>query len=257
MHATAGSASADAASRVRTWFPERLPTFTRSYGRSDSMAARGKFSTAGFGRWCVAVGLGCGWFGGCAGNGQQATSLAELRGGTEIGLRRGAVWNTVTVKRPHIIGPRVNLKLEGSELRGQLDGRGVHVTIGKDGAEGSAPFGTVALDISDGPTELRVSGSWNGSRADVKVTAESLRATVAVWNGRTLASVQSCQYVLNRLERDGARTGSSTCSGMPEATVLEVPAAIANELSRQELLVVLLALLSVPPMTHHDVPLGI
>ncbi len=184
-----------------------------------------------------------------AGCGNRALGLAELRGGVEMGVRRGAAWTTLTVKPPHIIGPRTNLSLRSDLLRGTIDGRGTSITMDETGAHGSGPFGSIAISIEDREDALVVEGTWNGSRAHFRVTQDSFRGTIPVVVGGTMEGVQSCQYTLDTLAPDGAWTGTSTCHGMPEQTRLEVPAKIQDWLTRKELTVVILVLLSSPPTT--------
>jgi hypothetical protein len=173
--------------------------------------------------------------------------LPDLKGGIEMGLQRGSQWTMFTVKPPHIIGPNGNLKMHKGELNGSLGGRPLFVTVERDGAHGIGPHGNVAIDIVDGPDKLEVSGMWSGSRVFFRITPESMRGTIPVYSGNVAANVQSCQYVLDRVEPDGSRVGMSTCAGMPERTRLEIPPSIQSWLTRSELVVVLLSLLAVAP----------
>jgi hypothetical protein len=175
--------------------------------------------------------------------------LPDTRGGIEVGLRRGAAWSTVTVKPPYVIGPRVNLRLSRGLFTGAIDQGAVNLRADAQGLEGMGPAGQVAVDIEEHPDKLVIQGSWNGSRVHFEVTAASLRGTIALTHGAGLQDVFSCQYVLDKVEATGARTGSSICGGLPEETRLEVPRALGAWLTRQEMVVVLLALLSSPPFT--------
>jgi hypothetical protein len=57
----------------------------------------------------------------------------------------------------------------------------------------------------------------------------------------------SCEYFLTETSPDGALTGGSICSGMPQPTKLEVPKMAQAYLTRPELVTVLVAVLSAPP----------
>lgn len=188
---------------------------------------------------------------GCAGSN---LGLPELKGGIELGLKRGSGWTTLTVKPPLIIGPRTNLTLKNGVFSGNIDGRPVKLHVLKDGISGQGPYGNVNVDIYDGPDSMTIEGAWNDSRVHFKVTAESFRGTIAVLNDNAglLRNTESCQYVLDRVDTDGSRLGISTCSGMPENTRIEVPGPVQDWLTRQELTVVLLALLSSPPTTFQE-----
>lgn len=173
--------------------------------------------------------------------------LPELTGGIEMGLQRGSQWTTFTVKPPHIIGPNGNLKMHKGELNGSLQGRPLFVKVEKDGAHGTGPFGNVAIEIADGTDKLEVSGTWSGARVFFRITPESMRGTIPVFAGGVIGNTQTCQYVLDRVEPDGSRTGVSTCAGLPERTRLEIPPSIQGWLTRSELMVVILSLLAVAP----------
>ncbi len=175
--------------------------------------------------------------------------LPEIQGGIELGLRRGSAWSTLTVRPPYVIGPRVNLKLKRGEFNGIIDGRPVNLKMGADGIVGTGPAGQVSIDIIDGPDTMTIEGTWNASRVHFQITAEALRGSIAIAQARRLEDVFYCQYVLDRVEKDGSRAGISICGGLPEDTLLEIPRAIQGWLTRPELAVVLLALMSSPPFT--------
>ena len=180
--------------------------------------------------------------------------LKELKGGIEMGVRRGSGWTTLTVKPPLVIGPRTNLSLRNSTFSGNIDGRPVKLYVEAGGIHGQGPYGNVNVEIYDGPDSTTIEGSWNDSRVHFKITAESFRGTIAVWNDNAglLRNQQSCQYVLDKVDQDGSRMGVSTCAGLPEDTRIEVPAPVQDWLTRPELMAVLLALLSSPPTTVHE-----
>ncbi len=184
--------------------------------------------------------------------------LPEVKGGVELGLRRGSAWSTLTVRMPYVIGPRVQLELKRGVFTGSINGYPVHLNVEADGVAGSGPMGQVAIDLSEGPDKLVIEGTWNGSRVHFEITSASLRGSVAVYvrgssgdipRAPTAGDVHTCQYVLDKVERDGSRSGTSICDGLPEDTLVEVPRAVLGWLTRQELAVVLLALLSAPPYT--------
>jgi hypothetical protein len=199
------------------------------------------------------------WLGACAtpgggtgpaGSGGTREGLPELEGGAEMGLRRGAAWSTATVKPPYVIGPRLNLHLNHSVFGGAIDGMPVNLRVESDGISGNGPRGPVSIDIVADKEKLVIEGTWNGLRAHFEVTDQAFKGSLAVYRGREVGSEIYCQYVLDKVEADGARSGTSICSGLPEQTRLEVPAQVQKWLTRQELVVVLLALLSSPPITQ-------
>jgi hypothetical protein len=175
--------------------------------------------------------------------------LPEVEGGVEIGLRRGAAWSTLSVKPPYVVGPRVNLHLKKDLFTGSIDNRPLNLKIDAQGISGTGPLGAVAIDIDDGPDKLVFDGSWNGQRAHFEVTADTLRGSLAIYRERSFESAFYCQYVLDRVDSNGARLGTSICGGLPEETRLEVPRPVLAWLTRPELVVVLLALFSSPPFT--------
>jgi hypothetical protein len=193
---------------------------------------------------------------------KQTEPLPELSGGAELALRRGASWSTVKVRPPYAIGPRVNLHFDHGHVSGQLDPGGVmmenrigalSLTINEEGIQGSGPYGAVAVDVDDQPTQLTFDGTWNGARVHFVVTPDSFKGSIPVRRyGRSdsVSGVTTCQYVLDRVSADGAaREGTSICGGLPEETRLEIPRQVEAWLTRKEMVVVLLALLSTPPQT--------
>ena len=58
----------------------------------------------------------------------------------------------------------------------------------------------------------------------------------------------SCEYYLDSVSTDGALNGGSICAGMPQQTRLEVPVAGQAWLTHAELVTVLVAVLSAPPV---------
>jgi hypothetical protein len=199
---------------------------------------------------------------------KQAEPLPELSGGAEMALRRGSSWSTVKVRPPYAIGPRVNLHFDHGHVAGHLDPgmtmdsrvSGLNLTINDEGIQGSGPYGPVAVDVEESPTQLTFEGTWNGSRVHFTVTAEALKGSIPVrrvprtdpFSGRPiegLTDATTCQYVLDRVTADGAREGTSICGGLPEQTRLEIPRQVEAWLTRKEMVVVLLALFSTPPQT--------
>jgi hypothetical protein len=179
-----------------------------------------------------------------SGGGIERGGLKELEGGIEIGLRRGSSWSTYTVRPPHIIGPRGTLKIRRGRMTGAIAGRQANIEILPEGLTGHVG-GTVEIDIDGGQDDIEVSGLWSGSRVHFTITPESLRGTI----DGTGPAEPRCQYVLDRVEADGSRSGTSICSGLPEETLLEFPRTIQGWLTRNEAIGVLLALLASPPLT--------
>jgi hypothetical protein len=194
--------------------------------------------------------------------GPAGEGMPELSGGAEVALRRGSSWNTIKVRPPYAIGPRVNLHFfKKGHVSGNIDSGmiadnrmgSVNLIIDEEGIQGSGPYGDVAVDVEESSDNtLNFEGTWNGSRVTFTITNTSLKGTIPIRRfGRsdTVGNVTSCQYVLDRVTADGAREGTSICSGMPEETRLEVPRQVDAWLTRKELVVVLLALFSTPPQT--------
>jgi hypothetical protein len=181
---------------------------------------------------------------GCA----QTRPLPELENGVEIALRRGEAWTTFTVRPPHIIGPQGTLELRQGKLSGALAGAAVNLQISQDAISGQfssgrrSASGSTEVDIEGDGERVEASGLWNGQRVRVEVTPESLRGTISTRLGQ-------CQYVLDKVEASGARTGISICFGLPEETRLELPSSLQKWLGRSEMVAVLLVLLAAPEIT--------
>jgi hypothetical protein len=100
--------------------------------------------------------------------------------------------------------------------------------------------------------ETRVDGMWNGAPVNLSFSPSGVKGSVVVWQGRLASQQGSCAYDLDKIEPNGAITGSSTCAGMPQTTRLEVQAATAEVLTPSELAVLLVAALSSPPLSANE-----
>jgi hypothetical protein len=188
------------------------------------------------------------------------------RGGAKVrpamALARGAWWSGLTIQPPYLSGPHFTMTLQHHALSGWITGPSapagaLRVQIEEDGASGHGPLGPVAMDFQWSDDGGAVDGVWNGSRVHVAITAAGLRGTVAdnaklpdrlsPWRDRAYRD-SSCEYALDSRQADGAFEGTSICAGMPQPTRLEIPAAAATWLSPSELLTVLTAFLSAPPV---------
>jgi hypothetical protein len=193
--------------------------------------------------------------GGCV----PVTTRAEKEA-PAIALARGARSSGLAIHPPYLSGPLFTLILQHHFLSGWIAGEsapagaiGVHIE--DESASGYGPHGPVAMDFQWTEEAATVEGQWNGSRVHLVITGEALRGTVAD-NSDLLVTPRrdgshrqsSCEYVLDTRGADGAFTGTSICSGMPQPTRLEIPPAAATWLSRPELLTVLTAFLSAPPL---------
>ena len=176
-------------------------------------------------------------------------------GGLELGLKRGASWSTLDVRPPRVTGPNAMLELKRGRLVGVFQSRPISIEITPDGLSGqvggagggpAGEAGSIEVDITGTAENLEVAGLWCGQRVHLSITPESLRGTI---RGPTAGH---CQYVLDRVDKGGARAGTSICSGLPEPTSLELPSGLPKALGRSEIVAVLLVLLSSPPITSHE-----
>jgi hypothetical protein len=207
---------------------------------------------------------------------------SSVRGGGEdtpqIGLQRGGHWSVLTIKPPHLTGPQFNLLLKDHVLTGSISGGSapggnLHVAIVDDGADGHGPLGPVSMDFVTNEDSTVAEGMWNGHRVHIVFRKESVKGTIAdnsdvnskadsAFRGTTLRGTQSlldpaarnssCEYFLTEVTIEGALTGGSICSGMPQPTRLEVPKLAQSFLTRPELVTVLVAVLSSPPVTSSE-----
>lgn len=207
---------------------------------------------------------------------KSAAPLPELSGGIEIGLKRGSAWSTYTLRPPHLIGPRGSLRIQKGRFSGAVGGVQTIIEATDEGLTGQAGC-PIELDIDGTPEELEVSGIWNGARVRFTITPETIRGTIGgapLSGGRSVGGRDDgsssglldgrianlgkcprstqCQYVLDKIDEEGVRSGVSICSGLPEDTVLEFPRNIQGWLSRNEAVAVLLVLLSSPPTTSME-----
>jgi hypothetical protein len=243
------------------------------------MAARG---------WRVAVGVSvaallAGTTGACSGTGSSVREDTP-----QISLYRGGGWSVLTLKPPHLTGPLFNMILKDGVLTGTVSGGtspggAMHISIADDGADGHGPMGPVSMDFITTPDSTIAEGMWNGHRVHLVFRKDSIRGTVAdnsdsntrtdreatrgmqAMRNRTtggriagadaidpLPRNSSCEYFLTETSPDGALTGGSICSGMPQPTKLEVPKMAQAYLTRPELVTVLVAMLSAPPLSNAE-----
>jgi hypothetical protein len=232
----------------------------------------------------IALAVGCargGPEGGGAGSGGPPGGGPDV---PLIGLQRGGHWSVLTIRPPHLSGPLFHLMLKNSVLTGAISGGDapagtLRVNIKKDGAEGFGPLGPVSLDYEMDEVRTEVEGTWNGGRVHLVFAKDSLKGTVAAnsffysrTNAAGLAGMEtfrgprtrmfgraadqidplpmdlSCEYYLDKVTSDGALNGGSTCAGMPQQTRLEVPAVAKAWMTHSELVTVLVAVLSAPPV---------
>jgi hypothetical protein len=208
---------------------------------------------------------------------------SSVRGGGEdtpqIGLQRGGHWSVLTIKPPHLTGPQFNLLLKDHVLTGSISGGtapggNLHVAIADDGADGHGPLGPVSMDFVTNEDSTVAEGMWNGHRVHIVFRKESVKGTIAdnsdmnsktdsAFRGTAMrgggqsmldpaARNSSCEYFLTEVTIEGALTGGSICSGMPQPTRLEVPRLAQSFLTRPELVTVLVAVLSSPPVVASE-----
>jgi hypothetical protein len=217
--------------------------------------------------------------GAAVGGGADESTSPEL---PKIGLQRGGHWSVLTIRPPHLNGQQFHLQLKNSVLTGAISGGDapggvLRVSIKEDGAEGFGPLGPVSLDFSSDEISTTAEGMWNGGRVHLVFSHDSLKGTVATNsffssksnpadnNNREMRQMgafgqksadmmdplpvdMSCEYFLDHVTSDGALNGGSTCSGMPQPTRLEVPKVAQAWLTRAELVTILVAVLSSPPV---------
>jgi hypothetical protein len=184
---------------------------------------------------------------GCATNRETGPPAAKV--GVDVGLRRGGAWTTMNVRPSRVVGATASLELRKGQVVGFIDGAAVKLEAKADELTGVAG-GRVALDVASEQGRVEISGVWNDERVHFEITPEALRGAIT---GNTASMVGPsrpihCQYVLDRVEKDGARAGVTLCDGlMPLDTRLEFPDSVDSWLGRGETVVVLLALLSSSP----------
>lgn len=195
-------------------------------------------------------------FAACVGGvGACATLRGPAGSEPEVALRRGSAWSTYNLELPRISGPSANMVLEDGRLTGMLASRSLDVKIEEGQASGFGPGGPVNLTITREGPETRVDGMWNGAPVNLRFAPSLVKGSVVVWQGRLVAQQASCGYHLDKVESNGALSGTSTCQGMPQQTRLEVQAATAKVLTATELTVLLVAALSSPPISPNEVRL--
>jgi hypothetical protein len=193
------------------------------------------------------------WMGACA---RETGGAPPAKVGVDVGLRRGGAWTTFNVRPSRVVGSTTSLEFRKGQVVGFIDGAAVKLEAKADELTGMVG-GRVALDVASEQGRVEISGVWNDNRVHFEITPEALRGAIT-GNfdpfGKRMAQDSGevrpvhCQYVLDRVESDGARAGVTLCDGlMPLETRLEFPDTVDSWLGRGETVVVLLALLSSSP----------
>jgi hypothetical protein len=146
------------------------------------------------------------------------------------------------------MGSTASLEIRKGEIVGFLNGRAVRLTAKPDELSGVAG-GRVQLDIEEHEGKLEIGGTWNDQRVHFEISPDNLNGQIT---GDMSGRRWHCQYVLDKTAEDGARLGTSICSGLPEQTRLEFPKGVERWLTRGEAVAVLLALLASAPPTSTD-----
>jgi hypothetical protein len=197
---------------------------------------------------------------GCANRETGGPPRAKV--GVDVGLRRGGAWTTFNVRPSRVVGSTTSLEFRKGQVVGFIDGAPVKLEAKADELTGMVG-GRVALDVASEQGKVEISGVWNDNRVHFEITPEALRGAITgnfdpfgkrialEPRGGSPVDVRPihCQYVLDRVESDGARAGVTLCDGMmPLDTRLEFPDTVDSWLGRGETVVVLLALLSSSPI---------
>ena len=158
---------------------------------------------------------------GCASNQPPGPKI-----GVDVGLKRGGSWTTFNVRPARIVGSTASIEFKKGQAVGFLNNETVNLQIKPDELTGTAG-GRVALDVDATDGKVEISGTWNDDRVHFVVTPDSLKGTITGASPSLMGGgLGHCQYVLDKMENDGARTGVSICSGMPETTRLEFPSTV-------------------------------
>jgi hypothetical protein len=184
-----------------------------------------------------------------------------------ITLQRGVTDSTLAMKPPYLSGRDFSLTFSKKTLFGWVSpatgGGALRVRIDDDSASGFGPHGPVGMDIVNDDEGTVADGFWDGQRVHLSFAPAGLRGTVAdarQARGSAVAIDQrdreSCQYLLDRRGSTALPVhqfeGFSICAGLPQRTLLEVPPTVSTLLSRAELVTVLVAMLSAPPLTQSE-----
>jgi hypothetical protein len=200
-----------------------------------------------------------------------AAPPAQLRsedGAPHITLVRGVNGSSLAMRPPYLSGEDFSLTFRKNTLFGWVSpataGGALRVEVKDDAAVGFGPHGAVGMDIIDEGDGTLADGLWDGQRVHLSFALSGLTGTVAdVRQARpacadAAGASGSCEYTLERhtggVDRGGVFEGFSICAGMPQRTRLEVPPSASALLSRSELVTVLVALLSAPPLTQSELP---
>ena len=170
---------------------------------------------------------------------------AEVAGGVTMELRRGSSWRTLTVKPPFVRGYTAMLRLKDGALRGRLGAARLDLEL-RDGSIESRDRSPIEVEILDEGHGLILEGRWLGRPIRLHVGELGVRGSLWTLGGGF------CDFQLNEISPDGVLEGFSSCGGMPEETLVEVPPVLEKWLTRTEVVSLVLALLSSAPRTERE-----
>jgi hypothetical protein len=207
----------------------------------------------------LAVGTGC-----SVPVSSRSAALGE-GGPPHITLQRGGNGSSLAIRPPYLSGRDFSLTYRNNTLFGWVSpaaarAGALRVQIEPTGASGYGPHGPVGMDILADEEATVADGYWDGRRVHLALAAAGVSGTVADVRQPAPAfgsgPIGSCEYTLDRggffADASGVFEGFSTCLGLAQHTRLEIPGSAITLLSRSELVTILVALLSAPPLTQAE-----
>jgi len=153
----------------------------------------------------------------------------------------------LTADPPALVGPGVNLVVQGGQLTGELQGHGVNVGITGNHAEGSGPGGKVSLDWThDSDGKLSVKGVWNDRKVNLEFGERSITGRLMVSVTPTGEGVKSCRFDIEAEAKGSNLNGLSECLGYSEPVRYSIQPASNAELTNPEVALLLIAFFESP-----------
>ncbi len=195
----------------------------------------------------VLVSAGCAELGG-RGGGPPAWAT-DVPDGTQIALRGpGSRTVLLAVRPPHAVGPYSHMVIRKGKISGQHRGSGFALQVAPGSITGNGTGGPVEMDVWGDASELRAEGTWNGSVGRFHLDPEGLRVSAASSAGQVVCGRPLPPRYFSAYFRRTAGGELIQTQGpyRRQDHALEVGSKLSTYLSREEIVTLLMVVLSGP-----------
>jgi hypothetical protein len=197
---------------------------------------------------------------GCAERGaagpRRAPWAADLPDGSEIAVRGpGSRVVLLAVRPPYAVGPSSHMVIKNGRISGQHRGGAFVLQTSPGSISGSGPGGAVEMDVWGDDYQLNAEGSWNGTVGRFRLDPEGLRISAASGPSQMVCGrYQGARYFSARYRRTNAGFVQTQGPYPLQPHTLEIGPRLVTYLSREEIIAVLMTVLSGPSSSRNIDP---